>query len=105
MEAADVLNVLGIQGPEGEGGAGGTARSRERPADVLLCKVQDVRVGAAGGAAAGRVALDVGVVRRRLYIWPVHRRAWARRRLTPVLSVIGRRWRRGVESQGWFFSQ
>ena len=62
LEAADVLNVLGIPGQEGEGGAGGSARSRERPADVLLCRAQDVRVGAAGGAAAGRVALDVGVV-------------------------------------------
>ena len=59
LEAADVLNVLGVPGQEGEGGAGGTARSRERPADVLLCRAQDVRVGAAGGAAAGRVALDV----------------------------------------------
>ena len=59
---ADVLNVLGMPGQEGEGGASGIARSRERPADVLLCRAQDVRVGAAGGAAAGRVALDVGVV-------------------------------------------
>jgi hypothetical protein len=29
---------------------------------VLLCRAQDVWVGAAGGAAAGRVALDVGIV-------------------------------------------
>ena len=58
----NVLNVLGIPGQEGEGGTGGSARSRERPADVLLCRAQDVRVGTVGGAAAGRVALDVGVV-------------------------------------------
>jgi hypothetical protein len=62
LEAADVLNVLGIPGAEGAGVGGGTARSRERPADVLLCRAQDVRVGAAGGTAVGRVALDVGIV-------------------------------------------
>jgi hypothetical protein len=40
----------------------GTGGGRERPADVLLCRAQDVRVGAAGGSAVGRVALDVGIV-------------------------------------------
>ena len=62
LEAADVLNVLGIPGQEGERATGSITGSRERPADVLLCNAQDVRVGAAGGAAVGRVALDVGVV-------------------------------------------
>ena len=62
LEAADVLNVLGIPGVEGEGVGGGNTRNQERPADVLLCRAQDVRVGAAGGAAVGRVALDVGIV-------------------------------------------
>ena len=55
LEAADVLNVLGIPGVEGEGVGVGNTRSRERPADVLLCRAQDVRVGVAGGAAVGRV--------------------------------------------------
>ena len=62
LEAADVLNVLGIPGVEGKGVAGGNTRSRERPADVLLCRAQDVSVGGAGGAAVGRVALDIGIV-------------------------------------------
>ena len=62
LEAADVLNVFGIPGQEGERATGSNTRSRERPADVLLCNAQDVKVGAAGGAAVGRVALDVGVV-------------------------------------------
>ena len=62
LEAADVLNVLGIPGAEGEGVGGGNVRSRERPADVLLCRAQDVRVGSAGGVAVGRIALDVGIV-------------------------------------------
>ena len=53
MEAADVLNVLGSVVWEGVGG--GNTRSQERPADVLLCRAQDVRVGVAGGAAVGRV--------------------------------------------------
>ena len=29
---------------------------------VLLSRIQDVSVGAAGGAAVGRVALDIGIV-------------------------------------------
>ena len=33
-------------------------------------------------------------VRRRQYIWLMHRRAWARRRPTLALHVIGHRWRR-----------
>ena len=53
---------------------GGSQGSNEKPviclnfdlsellSELLLCRAQDVRVGAAGGAAAGRVALDVGVV-------------------------------------------
>ena len=46
LETADVLNVLGIPGQEGDGGAGSLARSWERPAEVLFCRAQDVRVGA-----------------------------------------------------------
>ena len=49
LEAADVLNVLGIPGLEGEGFGGGSVRSWERPTDVLLCRAQDVKVGASGG--------------------------------------------------------
>ena len=32
----------------------------ERPADVLLCRAQDIRTG--GTSGAGKVALDVGIV-------------------------------------------
>ena len=48
-------------------GAGGQrarregGRNLERPADVLLCRGQDIRVGVAA-RGDGRVALDVGVV-------------------------------------------
>ena len=62
LEAADVLNVLGIPGMEGDGVGEDSGRSRERPADVLLCRARDVRVGAAEGSAAGRVAMDVVIV-------------------------------------------
>ena len=56
LEAGGIMNVLGRPGDTGPG------VSRERPADVLLCRAQDIRVGRGNGGAAGRVALDVGVV-------------------------------------------
>ena len=37
-----------------------TGDTRERPADVLLCRAQDSIVGTGGGA--GRVALDIGII-------------------------------------------
>ena len=41
-------------------GVAGGSDSRHRPADVLLCRAQDVLTG--GGIQSGRVALDVGIV-------------------------------------------
>ena len=59
LEANGVLNLLGV---EGRGGAGhGGSSGRERPADVLLCRAQDVHTGN-GQRGNGRVALDVGIV-------------------------------------------
>ena len=34
----------------------------ERPADVLLCRPRDIRVGQLHGGSAQRVALDIGIV-------------------------------------------
>ena len=51
LEACGVTRLLGL-----EGGVDG----RERPADVLLCRAQDIRTGV--GEGAGKVALDVGIV-------------------------------------------
>ena len=59
LEANGVLNTLGVEGRGGAGHGGGNGR--ERPADVLLCRAQDVRTGN-GQRANGRVALDVGIV-------------------------------------------
>ena len=50
LEASGVASLLGLE-TDGD--------TSERPADVLLCRPQDV---ARGGGAAGRVALDVGIV-------------------------------------------
>ena len=50
-EAVGVARLLGLQvGPD----------SQERPADVLLCRAQDIRTGSDWGAS--KVALDVGIV-------------------------------------------
>jgi hypothetical protein len=65
LEAAGILTTLGVD--ENRGGAVGPrarregGRNLERPADVLLCRGQDIRVGVAA-RGDGRVALDVGVV-------------------------------------------
>ena len=57
LEANGVLNTLGVEdrGAASHGGSSG----RERPADVLSCRAQDVRTGN-GQRGNGRVALDVG---------------------------------------------
>ena len=65
LEAAGILNTLGIEENRGAD-AGGRLRREgvgnlERPADVLLCRGQDIRVGVAA-RGDGRIALDVGVV-------------------------------------------
>ena len=50
-EAVGIARLLGLEvGRE----------TQERPADVLLCRAQDIRTG--GSAGAGKVALDVGIV-------------------------------------------
>jgi len=40
----------------------GGGDANKRPADILLCKAQDIRTGGYGGNGAGYVALDVGIV-------------------------------------------
>lgn len=59
------MNTLGIEdgrGPSARNpGRSGRAHNLERPADVLLCRGQDIRVGVAA-RGDGRVALDVGIV-------------------------------------------
>ena len=50
-EAVGVARLLGLEvGRE----------TQERPADVLLCRAQDIRAG--GSLGAGKIALDVGIV-------------------------------------------
>jgi len=56
LEAGGLLRTLGVQ----VDGAG--VVNQERPADVLLCRAQDIRVGQPQGGSAGKVALDVGIV-------------------------------------------
>ncbi len=56
LEAAGVLRTLGV---EEEGVA---TANRERPADILLCRSQDIKVGRCRGGFMGRVALDVGII-------------------------------------------
>lgn len=56
LEAANVL-AGGGQGRQGNAGD-----MRRRPADVLLCRAQDVRTGRVGNSGRSRVALDVGIV-------------------------------------------
>jgi hypothetical protein len=52
LEASGVVRLLGLEvGSD----------TRERPADVLLCRAQDVVAGSAG-AGSSRVALDIGIV-------------------------------------------
>ena len=45
LEAGGIMHVLGRPGEMGAG------VSRERPADVLLCRAQDIRVGRGNGGA------------------------------------------------------
>eukprot|EP00973_Karenia_brevis_P031395 4331302-Karenia_brevis.AAC.1 len=52
LEAGGVLDSLGLQEDR---------PNRERPADVLLCRAQDVQTGT-GGMGNAKVALDVGIV-------------------------------------------
>ena len=51
LEACGVTRLLGLD-DAGDG--------RVRPADVLLCRAQDVQTGV--GAGAGKVALDIGII-------------------------------------------
>jgi len=51
LEACGVTRLLGL---------GGVEEGQERPADVLLCRPQDVNTGTRHGA--GRVALDIGII-------------------------------------------
>jgi len=51
LEAVGVERLLGLAGNE---------IGLERPADVLLCRAQDINTGI--GVGAGRVALDVGII-------------------------------------------
>ena len=51
LEASGVMRLLGLQvGTE----------TRDRPADVLLCRGQDIQLGA--GSNVSRVALDIGIL-------------------------------------------
>ena len=52
LEACGVSRLLGLED---------RADGQVRPADVLLCRAQDIRTGL-GPAGAGRVALDVGII-------------------------------------------
>jgi len=52
LEACGVSRLLGLQ----DGGDG-----QVRPADVLLCRAQDIQTGV-GLVGAGKVALDVGII-------------------------------------------
>ena len=52
LEACGVSRLLGLE-DRGDG--------QVRPADVLLCRAQDIQT-AVGPAGAGRVALDVGII-------------------------------------------
>ena len=60
LEAVGVLSGEGGQAVGGGVPQGGDARSR--PADVLVCRGQDVRTGNGGGRGRAKVALDVGIV-------------------------------------------
>jgi len=55
LEACGVTRLLGLE-DAGDG--------RVRPADVLLCRAQDIQTGV--GAGAGKVALDIGIICPRL---------------------------------------
>jgi len=52
LEACGVSRLLGLQDD---------ADGRVRPADVLLCRAQDIQTGM-GPGGAGKVALDVGII-------------------------------------------
>jgi hypothetical protein len=52
LEACGVSRLLGLE----DGGDG-----QVRPADVLLCRAQDIHTGV-GPAGAGKAALDVGII-------------------------------------------
>ena len=63
LEARGVLAVLGVEDRQSGAvvlGVGNGDNNRERPADVLLCRAQDVRTGD-GRRDHGRIALDVGI--------------------------------------------
>ena len=47
---------------EGARGMGGERDRMRRPADVLLCRAQDIRIGRVGNSGRPRAALDVGIV-------------------------------------------
>ena len=51
LEVSGVCGLMGLQ----ENGD-----TRQRPADVLLCRAQDIRTGV--GSGSGRVALDIGII-------------------------------------------
>jgi len=63
LEAGGILDVLGLDdgGARAGGAAGGGQRNLERPADVLLTRGHDIRIGGAA-RGDGRVALDIGIV-------------------------------------------
>ena len=51
LEVSGVCGLIGLQD---------TVDARQRPADVLLCRAQDIHTGVGGGN--GRVALDIGII-------------------------------------------
>ena len=63
---APVLEAVGVLSGERDQAGGGAAMRgddmRKRPADVLVCRAQEIRTGNGGGRGRGRVALDVGIV-------------------------------------------
>ena len=58
LEAANAL----VSGAAQERSGDAASDSRRRPADVLLCRAQDVRTGRVGDSGRAKAALDVGVV-------------------------------------------
>ena len=104
LEAADVLNVLGIPGQDSDGGAGGIAGGRERPADVLLCRAQDVRVGAAGGQQLDWLHWMWGLFALILEATCRWGKGWVRLRNMLGPHALGLRQKPDIGLQGWFYS-